>query len=323
MTVHSSALSQTVLLTGGTSGLGYACARTIAASRPDWHLFIASRDERQGTQTVTTLKQQTGNQRIEWLSLDLASLTSVRALAREFARRSLPPLHAVVCNAGLRVASGTTYTQDGFEMTFGVNCLGHFLLVNVLLRSLAAPARIVFVSSTTHDPDRKKTLLSRLVGTAPPRYRDARALAWPEQYPESEDQKESPRIVGMRRYSTSKLCDVLYAYELARRLQAEGYSSPEHPITVNAFNPGPTPGTGLARDAGVFGRFSWNVLLPRLRFAMPYLQSPDTDGKALERLVLTATDERTPGYPPPATLVPPAPPSVLRGLKSPAKRSEV
>ena len=130
-----------------------------------------------------------------------------------------------MCNAGLRIGSGTTYTQDGFEMTFGVNCLGHFLLVNLLLRSLVAPARIVFVSSTTHDPDRKKTFLSRLVGTASPRYGDARALAWPEHSPESEDQKESPRIVGMRRYSTSNLCDVLYAYELARRLQAEGYSS--------------------------------------------------------------------------------------------------
>jgi len=191
-----------------------------------------------------------------------------------------------VCNAGLRIGSGTTYTQDGFEMTFGVNCLGHFLLVNLLLRSLVAPARIVFVSSTTHDPDRKKTFLSRLVGTAPPRYGDARALAWPEHSPESEDQKESPRIVGMRRYSTSKLCDVLYAYKLARRLQAEGYSSPEHPITVNAFNPGPTPGTGLARDTGAFGQFAWNVLLPRLRFALPSMQSPDTAGKALARLVL-------------------------------------
>ena len=146
MTIHPHARSQTIILTGGTSGLGYACARTIAASHPDWYLVIASRNQRQGTQAVNTLKHQTGNEQIEWMPLDLASLASVRAFAKDFAARDLPPLHAVICNAGLQVVSGTTYTQDGFEMTFGVNCLGHFLLVNLLLPQLVAPARIVFVS---------------------------------------------------------------------------------------------------------------------------------------------------------------------------------
>src|SRR2546425_691502 len=177
MTIHPYAHSQTVILTGGTSGLGYACARTIAASHPDWYLVIPSRNQRQGTQAVNTLQQQTGNQHIEGMPLDLASLASVRAFAKDFAGRSLPPLHAVICNAGLQVVSGTTYTQDGFEMTFGVNCLGHFLLVNLLLHHLVAPARIVFVSSDAHDPESSKSFLSRMGRTVPPRYRDARALA--------------------------------------------------------------------------------------------------------------------------------------------------
>ncbi len=286
MTIHPHARSQTIILTGGTSGLGYACARTIAASHPDWYLIIASRNQRQGTQAVNTLKHQTGNEQIEWMPLDLASLASVRAFAKDFAARDLPPLHAVICNAGLQVVSGTTYTQDGFEMTFGVNCLGHFLLVNLLLRHLVAPARIVFVSSGSHRPESSSTFMSRMIGTKPPRYRDARALAWPEQYPDAQERHESPKVVGMRRYSTSKLCDVFYAYELSRRLQSQGYSTPEHPITVNAFDPGPTPGTRLSRDAGAFGRFAWNVLMPRLRFAMPHMQSLDASGKALTRLVL-------------------------------------
>jgi len=170
-------------------------------------------------------------------------------------------------------------------MTFGVNCLGHFLLVNLLLRQLVAPARIVFVSSDAHDPEYQSSL-HRFVGINPPRYRDARALAWPEQYPDTQERNESPKVVGMRRYSTSKLYDIFYAYELARRLQSQGYSTPEHPITVNAFNPGPTPGTHLSRDAGAFGDFAWNVLFPRLRFAMPHMQSLDASGKALARLVL-------------------------------------
>ncbi|HET8853020.1 MAG TPA: SDR family NAD(P)-dependent oxidoreductase [Ktedonobacteraceae bacterium] len=298
MTNHSHDLPQTVILTGGTSGVGYAGAQTIAASHPDWHVLLASRNQRQGTQAVNTLQHetglpvpQTGFQHIEWMSLDLASLASVRAFAREVAVRDLPPLHAVICNAGLQVVSGTTYTQDGFETTFGVNCLGHFLLVNLLLRQLVAPARIVFVSSDLHDPESSKTFMSRMIGTMPPRYRDARALAWSEQYPDPEERNESPKVVGMRRYSTSKLCDIFYAYELARRLQSQGHNTPEHPITVNAFNPGPTPGTHLSRDAGAFGDFAWNVLFPHLRFAMPHMQSLDASGKALARLVLDPTLE--------------------------------
>src|SRR5260221_13796710 len=237
MLIHPSAGPQTVLLTGGTSGLGYASAQAMAAYHRDSHLVLTSRNHRQAMQAVDTLKRQTGNQHIEWMPLDLASLASIRMFARELTIRKLPPLHAVVCNAGLQVVSGTTYTQDGFETTFGVNGLGHFLLVNLLLRQLVTPARIVFVSSDAHDPESSKTFMSRMIGTMPPRYRDARALAWPEQYPDAEERNESPKVVGMRRYSTSKLCDIFYAYELARRLQSQGHSTPEHPIKVNAFNP--------------------------------------------------------------------------------------
>src|SRR5258708_1425662 len=202
MTSHAHDLPQTIILTGGTSGVGYAGARMIAASHPDWYLVLASRNQQQGMQTVTTLQHetglpvpQTGFQHIEGMPLDLASLASVRAFAREIAARDLPPLHAVVCNAGLQVVSGTTYTQNGFEKTFGVNCLGHFLLVNLLLRQLVAPARIVFVSSDSHDPESSKTFMSRMIGTMPPRYRDARALPWPQHYSDPDDPNQSPTAV--------------------------------------------------------------------------------------------------------------------------------
>jgi NAD(P)-dependent dehydrogenase (short-subunit alcohol dehydrogenase family) len=257
-------------------------------------VILASRNQQQGTRAVNTLRHKTGNQYIEWMPLDLARLSSVRAFAREFAERDLPPLRVIICNAGLQIVSGTTYTQDGFEMTFGVNCLGHFLLVNLLLRQLVAPARIVFVSSDAHDPTYQSSL-HRFVGLNPPRYRDARALAWPEQYPDAQESNETPQKIGMRRYSTSKLCDVFYAYEFARRLQAQGYSTPEHPITVNAFNPGPTPGTGLARDAGAFQRFGWNVLLPLMRRRYPDLSSPEAVAKGLAHLVLDPALEQTTG----------------------------
>jgi NAD(P)-dependent dehydrogenase (short-subunit alcohol dehydrogenase family) len=266
----------------------------LAASDPDLHIILASRNQRQGMRAVRTLQQKTGNQHITWMPLDLASLASVRAFAQEVAARDLPPLRALICNAGLQVVSGTTYTQDGFEMTFGVNCLGHFLLVNLLLPQMAAPARIIFVSSDAHDPEYQSSL-HRFVGLNPPRYRDARALAWPEQYPDAQESDETPQKIGMRRYSTSKLCDVFYAYEFARRLQAQGDSTPEHPITVNAFNPGPTPGTGLARDAGAFQRFGWNVVLPLMRRRYPDLSSPEAVAKGLTRLVLDPALEQITG----------------------------
>src|SRR6266849_5753598 len=189
MTRHSHDLPQSVILTGGTSGVGFAVARTIAASHPDWHVIIASRHQSQGTQAVTSLQHETGSQHIEWMPLDLASLASIRAFAKDSAVRDLPPLQAVICNAGLQVVSGTTYTQDGFETTFGVDGFGHFLLVNLLLRQLVAPARIVFVSSDAHDPEYQSSL-HRFVGRNPPRYRDARALAWPEQYPDAQESNE-------------------------------------------------------------------------------------------------------------------------------------
>ncbi|MBE3561826.1 MAG: SDR family NAD(P)-dependent oxidoreductase [Ktedonobacteraceae bacterium] len=294
MTSQTHDLPQTVILTGGTSGLGYVAARMIAVSQPNWHVILASRNRQQGTQAANILKRQTSNPHIEWLPLNLASLASVRAFAGEVTLRELPPLHAVVCNAGVQIVSGTAYTQDGFEMTFGVNCLGHFLLVNLLLRQLVAPARIVFVSSDAHDPAYRSSM-NRFVHMPPPRYRNARALAWPEQYPDEQASRETPQSVGMRRYSTSKLCNVFYAYELARRLQAQGLSTPEQPITVNAYNPGPTPGTGLVRDTSAFQRFGWKVLLPLMRPLFPDLSTPEASGKALARLVLDPALEQTTG----------------------------
>ncbi len=157
---------------------------------------------------------------------------------------------------------------------------------------ITTPARIVFLSSGAHYP---KDFLSQMSGVLPPRYTNARALAWPEKYPDSQVVNESPKDAGTRRYSTSKLCDLFYAYELSRRLQSEGHSTSEHPITVNAFDPGLMPGTGLARDHGSLERFAWNVFLPMLRFVIPNVHSPGVSGKALARLVLDSTLENISG----------------------------
>ena len=192
------------------------------------------------------------------------------------------PLRAVVCNAGLQVVGGTSYTEDGFETTFGVNHLGHFLLVNLLLKRMAAPARVVFVSSGTHDHKRR-------TGMPAPRYRGAEALAYPERRPDPKEEGYNPGMVGRRRYTVSKLCNAMCAYELDRRLGAEGLSTTGDPLDVNAFDPGAMPQTGLARDWGPLGRFVWNGLLPPLvpilyRLGFPF-STAEASGRALARLV--------------------------------------
>jgi NAD(P)-dependent dehydrogenase (short-subunit alcohol dehydrogenase family) len=217
------------------------------------------------------------------MTLDLASLASVRRFVGDFGRRELPPLRAIVCNAGIQIVSAPTHTEDGFETTFAVNHLGHFLLVNLLLRHLVAPARIVLVSSGTHDPEQRS-------GMPSPRYPDARKLALPETDPEAP--REAPGTAGPRAYTTSKLCNVLCTYELSRRLQAERLSTKERPITANAFDPGMMPGTGLARDYGALARFGWKFVLPVLRLLVPNVNGTRRSGRALARLV---TDPRLEG----------------------------
>lgn len=268
---------KTVIITGGNTGLGYECAKEIAGrDARDWHIILACRNPEKAEGAVKRLVAETGNRHVEAMELDLASLASVRQFAKDFAARPLPPLHAVVCNAGLQVVSGTTYTKDGFETTFGVNHLGHFLLVNLLLKDLQPPARIVFVSSDTHDPSKKTPI-------PPPVFQDAELLA----HPKPDNKNANSGTIGRTRYSTSKLCNIYCVYELSRRLQTEQHNKE---ITVNAFNPGLMVGTGLGSDYSLPLRFVWNVVLPALgalglKIRGSKLNNLDDSGKALARLV--------------------------------------
>ena len=267
---------KTVIITGGNSGLGYYCAREIAKNE-DWYIILACRNQDKATQAVKKLQETTQSEYIEAMTLDLASLASVRTFAAEFANRDLPPLKAIVCNAGVQFIQRQTYTQDGFDTTFGVNHLGHFLLVNLLLKQLVSPARIIFVSSDTHDS-------SKTTGMPAPYFRDPQLIAYPEKDPQLKNKKIGE--IGRIAYTTSKLCNVLCAYELSRRLQKEGYSTQQNPLIVNVFNPGLMPGSGLAQDYTPVAKFVWNNILPILSKFVPNVNTMENAGKALARLVL-------------------------------------
>ncbi|WP_396898264.1 SDR family NAD(P)-dependent oxidoreductase [Mycolicibacterium sp.] len=251
--------NKTVVITGANTGLGFECARALLNSDPAWHVVLAVRDTARGADAAAALGHPA---RTTVCELDLASLESVRRFTEELPRRDV---HALVCNAGVQVVSGTPTTRDGYELTFGVNHLGHFALVRGLLDQLVAPARIVVVSSGTHDP-------ARHTGMPAPRYTTAAQLSEPVSGGLTAEE-------GRRRYTTSKLCNVLFSYELDRRLDhgARG-------VTVNAFDPGMMPGSGLARDYPPVQRLAWRFVLPALR-VLPGVRSTRRSGSDLAALI--------------------------------------
>jgi len=230
-------------------------------------VIIASRDHAKSEEAARAIIAETGNSQVAAIDLNLGSLDSVRRFAADFTARALPPIGAIVCNAGIQTVRELTYTDDGYETTFAVNHLGHFLLVNLLLRHLSDRARIVMVSSGTHNPD-------QFTGMPKPDYIDAASVA-------KRESGDDPGTAGRRAYTTSKLCNVMFAYELARRLKAEGHDG----ICVTSFDPGLMPGTGLARDYTPFMKFVWNFALPALRF-IPGVNGTGKSGADLARLVL-------------------------------------
>ena len=257
--------TKTTIVTGGNAGLGWACS-CVLAQEPGTLVVIACRDPARGEAAAASLRQAGGAARV--LPLDLASQQSVHRFAAAFRMAGLPPLAGLVCNAGVQDYGKPTRTADGHETTFGVNHLGHYALVRRLLPDFTIGGRIVFVSSNTHDPAQK-------TGMPAPHDQNARALA---------SDFEPGSKAGQVRYTSSKLCNILCAYELARRLQAS--SDPRlQSLFVNAFDPGMVPGTGLARSYPATLRFVWRYILPALTLFKTNVNRPHTSGRRLAALV--------------------------------------
>ncbi|MEX1154307.1 SDR family NAD(P)-dependent oxidoreductase [Parvibaculum sp.] len=256
----------TIIITGGNQGLGFGAAKALRRLDPKAQLVLACRDETRGREAAARLRGK-GPAPIS-LPLDLASLASVRAFAAGFADQKLPPLRALVCNAGLQVIAKPELSRDGFELTFAVNHLAHFLLANLMLPHIEPGGRIVFVSSGTHDPARKTPLPA-------PRWTTAEALA------QIADDGESFGKAGRRAYAMSKLCNVFCVHEFARRLEAH-----KLPVTVLAFDPGLMPGSGLARQYALPARLLWNSVFLLLPYFTSAASSMDRSGRHLAKLAV-------------------------------------
>ncbi len=184
------------LVTGANTGIGLVTARELA--REGVRVFIACRTLANAQAAVQEIERATGSQRVEALLLDLGDFGSIRRCAAEFLARDLP-LHLLINNAGLAGQRGIT--ASGFELAFGVNHLGHFLLTHCLLDRMrrSAPARIVTVASRAH---------TRSSG-----------LDW------DTCQKSTRTRLAIKEYADSKLANVLFSAELARQLMGSGVST--------------------------------------------------------------------------------------------------
>jgi len=217
------------MVTGANSGIGEQVALALAGMGSS--IVMVCRDPAKGNVSKKGIIEKTGNQSVELMIADLSSLASVRELADAF-KRTHDRLHILVNNAGL-ILGKRIVTKDNLEETFEVNYLSHFLLTMLLLDTLkaSAPSRIVNVSSGAHYSGKM----------------------------DFDDLQEEKNYGAMRSYCQSKLAQVLFTRELAKKLEGTG-------VTVNAVHPGAVR-TKWGDEGGALG--------VGIKLARPFMLSPE------------------------------------------------
>lgn len=230
---------KTILITGANDGIGRATAERLAARGA--HLVLACRNEAKGQLVAKAITEKTGNHNIDTLPLDLASFASIRAAADEFLAEH-PKLDVLINNAGVYTEQ-LELTEDGYELQFQVNHLGHFLLTMLLLPAIKCCrncSRVINVSSSLH-------------------HKGGLDFGWLKGEPGAD------HYSGTKAYAQSKLANVLFTMELDRRYGEE--------MTTNCLHPG-VVGTRLAnKKAGALTSTVWSLYKP---FAIKPEQGADT-----------------------------------------------
>ncbi len=217
--------NEVILVTGANSGMGKAAALELA--KTGGRVVMLCRDKKRGEEAWAEVRALSGNSPVELMLCDLGCLADIRRFCEEFKNR-FDTLSVLVNNAGV-ILPGRHMTKDGFELQFGVNHLGHFLLTNLLLDTIvkSTPARIINVASGAHKVGRI--------------YFD--------------DVNLEKNYTVVRAYAQSKLANILFTYELARRLEGTG-------IAVNCLHPGAVAtNMGVNRETG-FGKLITGMLKP-------------------------------------------------------------
>ncbi len=226
-----------ILITGGNAGIGKATAAALAMQGST--LVLASRNAAKGEVVSRAIRSISGNDRVQFMPLDLASFESITRFAENFKSR-FQRLDVLLNNAGLVASGKRTETKDGLETTIGVNHFGTFLLTGLLLDRLkaAGSSRIVTVSSRVHA--RGKLIL--------------------------DDLQLKEQFSAMKAYAQSKLANILFTYELARRLNGEG-------VTVNCLHPGMVRSSFYDRPSGLKAKLAFGMIKP---FLIPVEKGAET-----------------------------------------------
>ncbi|KAM7403793.1 hypothetical protein PAMA_004295 [Pampus argenteus] len=220
---------KTAIITGANTGIGKTTALDLA--RRGARVILACRDRLRAEAAVQEIIRESGNNQVIFMQLDLASLKSVRSFAENFLR-SESRLDLLINNAGLMNGGKT---EDGFGMIFGVNHLGHFLLTVLLLDRLKAcgPSRVVTVASKAYE-------IGKLDFNCLTTHRDS-ALG-------------NSDYQLFQKYCHSKLCNILFTYELAKRLQGTD-------VTCYSLHPG-----AIKTEIGRYSGFWWRLFLAPIIF---------------------------------------------------------
>ena len=258
------------LITGGSSGIGLSAMRQLAALNTH-DIVIACRSVERGEAAKASLRYGQDNVRVE--ELDLADFASIRRFCDRWGKSR--PVDALCLNAGVQFndAKNVPRTKQNFEETIGVNHIGHWLLVNLLLDNVkkAPSGRIIFTGSGVHNPEEPGGNVGSKAGLE-----GMRGLEEGFQPPVCMVNGQS-NYDGDKAYKDSKLCNVITTIELARRLQAE-----KSPVTVNVFNPGLIPTTGLFRGLNPVFVAIFTVLT---RYVFRVAVSEDEGGERLVKMI--------------------------------------
>ena len=232
---------KTCIVTGANAGIGKETALGLAKLRAT--VVMVCRDRERGEAAQREVKQSSGNQRVELMLCDFSSQNSIRQFAKAFTEQH-ERLDVLVNNAGI-VLRERSMTEDGLESTFAINHLGYFLVTNLLLDVLkkSAPSRIVNVASAAH------------------KFGKLDINGWPT----------GRNYSAFGAYANSKLANVLFTYELARRIKGTG-------VTANCLHPG-TVGTNLFRG------------LPKFLKTLIKLVTIGTERGARTSIYLASSDE--------------------------------
>lgn len=249
-----------IVMTGVTAGLG-AYALEDIASQPNIKVIIGARGG-----------GRTAPRHVEIIPLDLASLESVRQFAKMITSQLAGrPIDILVLNAGMQAPTNEGRSVDGYELTFAVNHLAHYLLARILLPYMADHGRLVITTSETHDP---------AVTPIAPKTLELQALAHPD---------KNGFGSGIRAYAASKLCNLLTAQAFATLNEVKA----RH-INVIAFSPGLTGGTSLGRDSPramrMFVMFLMHTVFRLVGLFRPeyVIGTPERSGEALAEVALGA-----------------------------------